>query len=273
MHPNVSNQSFWADMADTMFPPERVAAADAEVEAYSTLLALDRPLDILDMPCGVGRHSHAWARRGHRVTGVDITPCYLDRARASSGGAGDGSRRVDRSLAPATPLAAPTTPTFILADMATFDAQGRFDLLTNLWTSFGYADTPEGDEAVARSFFRALRPGGRLLMDLAGKEIVVRRFQTHRWHPRNDGTFVLEEARPIDAWRRIEMRWVAITPGQSPTNATVQDHTMRLRLYSAQELADLLTHVGFTHCREFGSAAGTPYDHEATRLVVIATKP
>lgn len=267
MDPKVPSPSFWIDMADTMFPPERIAAADSEVQAYSKLLALERPLDILDMPCGVGRHSHAWARRGHRVTGVDITPCYLERARASSREAADGSSRVEKSLA------APTTPTFHQADMAAFDAPASFDLLTNLWTSFGYADAPEGDEAVARSFFRALRPGGRLLMDLAGKEVVVRRFQTHRWHPREGSSLVLEEARVLDAWRAVSMRWVAIEPGFGANATCVRDHTTRLRLYSACELGAVLERVGFRGIREFGSAAGTPYDHEATRLVVIAEKP
>lgn len=265
--------SFWVDMADTMFPPERVAAADAEVEAYSKLLALDRPLDILDMPCGVGRHSHAWARRGHRVTGVDITDCYLDRARTAceheSGGAGDGSRRADVPVA----LATATTPTFIHADMGAFDAPSRFDLLTNLWTSFGYSPTPEGDETVARTFFRCLRPGGRLLMDLAGKEVVVKRFQSNRWHPREGSTLVLEEARVIDSWRSVEMRWIAIQPACDARPACIADKTMRLRLYTACELATLLERVGFRTIREYGSAAGTPYNHEATRLVVIAEKP
>ncbi len=253
-------ESFWIDMADTMFPPERIAAADAEVQAYSKLLALDRPLDILDMPCGVGRHSIAWARRGHRVTGVDITQCYLDRARATPVAALSDGR-------------APGPITFVHADMAAFNRPASFDLLTNLWTSFGYADTPEGDEAVALSFFRALRPGGRLLMDLAGKEVVVRRFQTHRWHPREGRALILEEARVLDAWRSVAMRWIAIEPGHDGQGACVKDQTTRLRLYSACELTDLLRRVGFRDCREFGSSAGVPYDHEATRLVVIATKP
>src|SRR5690606_20922826 len=79
---------FWDDMGDTLFPPERLAAAEPEIEAMLALLGVDRPLDILDMPCGVGRHSIALARRGHRVTGVDRTESYLDRARRHAAAAG-----------------------------------------------------------------------------------------------------------------------------------------------------------------------------------------
>ncbi len=36
---------------------------------------------ILDLACGFGRHSLELARRGFSVTGVDITPSYIEFAR------------------------------------------------------------------------------------------------------------------------------------------------------------------------------------------------
>ena len=33
---------------------------------------------ILDLACGFGRHSLEFARRGYDVTGIDITPAYID---------------------------------------------------------------------------------------------------------------------------------------------------------------------------------------------------
>ena len=35
---------------------------------------------ILDLACGFGRHSLEFARRGYDVTGIDITPAYIDYA-------------------------------------------------------------------------------------------------------------------------------------------------------------------------------------------------
>lgn len=258
---------FWDDMGDTLFPPERIAAADPEIDALLALLQVDRPLDVLDMPCGVGRHSIALARRGHRVTGVDRTASYLERARRHAADAG----------------LAPDAVRWLAGDMRQFDEPARYDLVVNLWTSFGYGPGRDDDRRAAQAFFSALRPGGRLLMDLAGKEVVVRRLQTHRWHPRADGVIVLEQARAVEDFRRIEQRWITIIPpgvGASPAPAQPPQGMARyvercgsLRLYSACELADLLEGVGFIDCRAFGSAQGTPYDHEAQRLVLIAQRP
>lgn len=253
--------TFWDDMADTMFPPERIAAASGEVEALVTLLGIDRPLDILDMPCGVGRHAIQWAIRGHRVTGVDLTAAYLERARVAAGAAG------------LPPEGAPGGVRWVQHDMERFAEHGAFDLVTNLWTSFGYGATRAADRAVAEAFHAALRPGGRLVMDLAGKEVVAGRFQPRRWHPREDDVVVLERARVVDGWDGVEMCWTAITPARAPAPPSMTQRLMRLRLYSARELVDLLEGVGFGGCRVYGSAAGAPYDHEASRLVVVASRP
>ena len=42
--------------------------------------------ELLDVPCGAGRLSVALAASGFRVTGVDLSPAFLDRARAASAG-------------------------------------------------------------------------------------------------------------------------------------------------------------------------------------------
>ena len=35
---------------------------------------------MLDLACGFGRHSLEFAKRGYDVTGIDITPVYIDYA-------------------------------------------------------------------------------------------------------------------------------------------------------------------------------------------------
>ena len=43
-------------------------------------------------------------------------------------------------------------------------------------------------------------------------------------------------------------------------------------IYSAAEMADLLTACGFQIINAYGDVEGRPYDHTARRLVVVARK-
>jgi SAM-dependent methyltransferase len=74
-----ADDAFWRETFPFMFPESRVAAAATEVDQ---IVALTGTLEghVLDLACGPGRHSLAFAKRGFTVTGVDRTP-FLSRAR------------------------------------------------------------------------------------------------------------------------------------------------------------------------------------------------
>ena len=54
---------------------------EREVSALVSLLELDSPKKILDLACGFGRHTNRLAALGHTMTGIDLTPGFLDIAR------------------------------------------------------------------------------------------------------------------------------------------------------------------------------------------------
>ena len=78
------SEEFWAAVASLIFPPERLEAAESEVDAVLGLADAVPEAEVLDMPCGVGRHSLALARRGFHVTAVDRTECYLRQAQEAA---------------------------------------------------------------------------------------------------------------------------------------------------------------------------------------------
>ena len=55
-------------------------------------------------------------------------------------------------------------------------------------------------------------------------------------------------------------------------DATRRELNFSYRVYSAAELGTVLRGGGFKAIEFFGSLAGAPYDHEAERLVALATK-
>jgi SAM-dependent methyltransferase len=243
------DDEFWEGTRAVVFNEARVTQASDEVNRVLALVGdLPRQAAILDLGCGIGRHTLEFAARGFRTTGVDRTTAYLDRARA------EASRRA-------------LTIEWVEADMRQFRRVDTFDLAVNLLTSFGYFADPAEDRRVIDNVYASLKAGGHLVMDLMGKEVLARIFQRRDWHEEPDGTTLLEERTITDNWGRIDVRWITLH------GAERREHRFGHRLYAATELNALLTTGGFDPVNVYGSFAGTPYDHEAERLIVVARKP
>ncbi|MEA3297218.1 MAG: hypothetical protein U9R56_05080 [candidate division Zixibacteria bacterium] len=64
----------------------------------------------------------------------------------------------------------------------------------------------------------------------------------------------------------MENRWIVLKG-----NKRKEMHFAH-RIYSAVELKTLLAACGFKDIEIYGSIAGSPYDHEAKKLVIVAHK-
>jgi SAM-dependent methyltransferase len=241
------DDAFWHTFAPGMFTPEIWEAVPVQVDQMLALLGIEPGARVLDLCCGPGRHSLELARRGYAVTGVDRTAEYLRRARRKA-------RREGLSVE------------FVKADMREFVRPGAFDAVVNMFTAFGYFRDPEDDARVLRNVRESLRPGGRLLIDVMGKEVLARIWLPRNWEER-DGVLFLQERRATDDWSWIENRWIAIRG--TDRHETQVSH----RVYSAVELKRLLAECGFAEVHTFGDLDGSDYDHKARRLVALATRP
>src|SRR5262249_29872857 len=154
----------------------------------------------------------------------------------------------------------------VRADMREFKRPGTFDAAINLFTSIGYFDDSFDDLRVLRNFHASLKGAGALLIDIMGREVIARIFRERDWRELPDGSLFMEERRAARNWTRIANRWLLVSP-----NGTRYESRHELRLFSAQELEMLLREAGFADVRIFGSYAGVPYDHNAQRLVAVAT--
>lgn len=240
------DSAFWESLQELLFPPEKFEDAPEEIDSVCSLAGVDPGGDVLDMPCGVGRHAVEFADRGFDVTGVDATPPYLEAAREHAADAG-----VDAE--------------FLESDMREFTRPEAFDLAVNLYTSFGYFEDRADDERVARNIYESLRPGGRLVMDLTSKEVLAADFQERGWSV-EDGVYLLEDRTVTDDWSWMENRWVVVDGDER------HEFDVSHRLYSARELSALLGGVGFETVDIFGDLEGADFDHEAERMVVVAEK-
>jgi len=237
---------FWQTFGSVIFDEHRLSLAAAEVDQIVGLLALEPGQRICDLCCGVGRHSLELARRGLIVTAVDRTRHYLDSAR-------------DRAQQARIEIE------FVEEDMRDFCRPDCFDAVVNLFTSFGYFGAQADDRRVVENAYRSLRPGGRLLIDMMGKEVIARIFQPRDWQRTSSG-IVLYERTVADDWSQIENRWILIENGRE------REWLFSHRVYSAAEIRTLLSTCGFRDIRAYGNLDGAPYDEKAERLVVAGYK-
>ena len=240
------DDAFWESVSPMLFGERRWADAPTEVEDVVSLVGISAGARVLDLCCGVGRHSLELARRGFLVTGVDRTSAYLETARQQASHEG-------------------LDVEFLQDDMRTFCRSEAFDTVLSLFTSFGYFEDPAEDRRVLTNAYRSLRPGGVFLLDVMGKEVLARVFRERIWRE-EEGIIILEEPRIGKDWGWIDNRWILIRDGEK------QEFNFSLRLYSAVEISELLVAGGFDQVDVYGDAKGAPYDHTAKRLIVLAHK-
>ena len=98
---------------------------------------------MMDLGCGAGRHAKYLASKGFDTTGIDLAFSSIRTARQS---ATDKLR-------------------FFQRDMRKPFGDNTFDYVFNFFTSFGYFKSDEDNKKVIGNISRALKPGGRLVLD------------------------------------------------------------------------------------------------------------
>jgi SAM-dependent methyltransferase len=199
--------------------------------------------ELLDVGCGYGRHAIELGQGGYRVTGIDLSLPLLIRA-------ADESQRRALSV------------NFVHADMREMAFDGQFDGAYCCLTSFGYFDE-ETNLKVAASVYRALKPGGRFLLDTINRDYIVADLPTRVWWE-GDGCVVLEEVDFNFQTNRLTVRRsIVFQDGRQV------EHDISIRAYSLHELAKLLRQAGFRVLEVSGSVATRGHFFGATSRSVI----
>jgi len=222
------------------------ADAQAEVQALAAARLAQTPEqgDVLDAPCGFGRHSIPLARAGYRVTGADRAAPLIEEARRRSLGE--------------------RWPKWVIADYRELPLPDEsFDLALNLFSSLGYLGDEQDTRALAE-YRRLLRPGGRLLIETMHRDALISNWSEQDWQLLGEGKLLLER-RTFDPAGGIAQ----MTQTLVPSSGARESRTMSLRVYTATELCAMLDRAGFSESRCYGDFDGTPFSAD-TRLVIVA---
>lgn len=241
-------QDFFSGMVlDFVLHSRDEVQTHAEADFLQQSLGLSPGSKILDVPCGGGRLALEMARRGYRVTGVDLSPQLLDTARSQSEAENLAVRWERR-------------------DMRHLPWRGEFDGAYCFWSSFGYFDEP-GNADFLSAVSDCLKPGARFVMDtpLIETRLPEMEAQERVWWPVGD-LLALEDRHYDHVTSRVESRWTFVRDGR------VEKKELSIRLYTYRELCTLLEGAGFGNHQGYGSLDWDPFGLGCTWLYMVTTK-
>jgi D-alanine-D-alanine ligase len=224
-----------------------------EVDMLESLLELEPSRTILDLCGGQGRHACELYRRGFtNVTVVDYSECLVRRGSRIAESEGLGVN-------------------FVQADARNTTLPSRqFDVAVVMTNSFGYFHDASDDRKLLEEAHRLLTASGKLLLDLLDSEFVRQSFQPRSWHEIDEEILVCRE-RELDD-ELVTCREIVV----SKKSGLVREQIYCVRLYSPEEITELLQSAGF---RSVVTLKGfSPHDRPGdygfltNRLIVIADK-
>ncbi|UCE65691.1 MAG: class I SAM-dependent methyltransferase [Candidatus Zixiibacteriota bacterium] len=220
---------------------------NAHVRFIVEKLSLKPGKKFLDCPCGIGRIALPLAKKGIRVTGVDITRSYLDELSMKAKRRG---LKVD----------------LVHADMRRITFGSEFDAGGNLWTSFGFFEKESDNRLVLKKMYQALKPGGKFMLHVINRDWIMANYQPRGWEEAA-GVKSMEE-RFFDYRTSINYgTWHIIKDGKEET------FKLTIRMYSFHELIAMFESVGFTDIEGYGSMKDEPISRDKGMMTIIGTKP
>ncbi len=197
----------------------------------------------LDLCCGQGRHALLLASQGFRVVGVDLSRTLLEIAKFNA----DPSHG----------------PKFVQADMRALPFLREFDVLLNLFTSFGYFDSDHENQQVFGQFHRVLKTQGYFVFDYLNERHVVENLVEFQQDYVNNIDIQLERKivdQRVEKEIRIEKHGRKVKFFES------------VKMYKPEEIFCMLEAEHLKIEKVFGDYTGIPFKNDTPRLLIIGKK-
>ena len=229
-----------------LYPERRQESTIRQCDFIETVLKPPKHAKILDLACGPGRHSIELAKRGYKVIGFDYSGLFLDKARDFAKGVG-----VDIK--------------FVQGDMRKLPFQDEFDVVINIFTSFGYFQKEEDHLKVLKEIAKSLKLGGKFLLDTINRDFLVRHFRAKYWSEGKD--FLLLEENKLDLeHNRSEARWTLLQGNKQK----VYRHS--IRIFTLNELMNLMEQASLKILSCYGDFDQKPWSFDTNRTIIVAER-
>lgn len=221
----------------------------AEARAIERVLELTARSAVLDVPCGEGRLALELATFGHRLVGLDASTDSLTEARASA-----AQRGLELE--------------FVQGDMRALPWRERFDAAFCSGSSFGLFDD-DGNRAFLASLARAVRPGGRFLLEYPlVRELVDAHPLGRDWRILGE-RLLLTESHIDERAGRLEALHVFVDLARP---SSLEERFASYRVYALAEVVRLFEDAGLGRPTQLGGLDGRPFVSGSEELYLVATR-
>ena len=227
-------------LSDVMTPAARTAA---EIAYIVQMLEICPGTRVLDLGCGYGRIAQGLAEAGAVVTGIDLVPALIERARATAERRG-------------------LTIDYRVGDIARLSGPGGFDAAIMWYFAFGYGDE-RSHARILKSACIALKRGGFLLFDQYNTHVLAA--ENHPSLLDRGDSLIIHKPLPDLEEGRWGVERIVVADG------AIRRARFSCRCYTPPELRALCLAAGFREIRFLGEGSDK-YGPESRRLIVIAMK-
>ena len=237
----------WFDSEDYLKVYSHRDEAEAEklVDLIIKNINLEPQSSLLDMACGAGRHAIVFAKMGFNVTAVDLSQRLLSEAKKNA-------------------FNAEVIIDFVLSDIMDYKVSKKFDLAVNLFTSIGYFEDDEENYAVIKKAYNMLNESGYFILDYFNKDFLMKNLIPTSVLSLNGLRIV--QNRSIKGKRVVKKIIIE-------KNGLIEEFYESVRLYSYDEMWNIINETGFTVIKIFGDFNGNEYEKETSpRLIFFAKK-
>ena len=226
------------------FLEEAKDRAEAETAALAGMLAefgVREKGRVLDVACGIGRHSVPLAQRGYEVTGIDISPLFIRKA---------------KEYATAESVHARFLVGDALGVERTLAEEPPFDAVVNMFTSHGYYGR-DADVDLFSQLRRLSKPEAVLVVLTINRDWLIRNFEPEGIQ--EAGAIRILERRVLDletsTMRNVWDFYESTGSGLSLKLRLNMDN----RVYSLHGLKALIEQAGWRYLRGLGRQAGDEF--------------
>lgn len=227
----------------TVYAHRNEEEAKQLVQLILSYINLDKEAKIIDLCCGQGRHAFLFAREGFEVYGFDLSRTLLQVAKFKNNQSGNTF--------------------FIQADMRYLPAVHSFDLLLNLFTSFGYFESDSENKIVFEQFYQVLKPGGYFVFDYFHTPYVLANLE--RYQTEQIGDLIVKQERFIEGSRVQKI----IRLNREGKKSTFYES---VKMYNSEQILRMMEETSLSVRYIFGDYLGSPLSEESERIIIIGQK-